>query len=235
MHEGTTQSLAFTPDFQYLVSACSLEVLNVWSIHEILDTTRDGEIAPLCSVDNAHDLGILCIDISNAVTMDGRCIRFLYCTKKFFQCICPLIDEDPLVRYYLMATSGNSNEIKTWTISSRSRPKHDNTQNVLSVMIKDTYDGHFSAVTCVRFNTIGNLLISSSLDKFVKIWNDDGSCLATLEGHTRYVNCVAFSRDTLLAASGIYIVHFTVAFVIRGKVQQVRMIKLYLCGTFLVH
>lgn len=134
-----------------------------------------------------------------------------------------------------MVTSGNSNEIKTWTISSRSRPKHEMTQKTLSVVVKDTYDGHFSAVTSVRFNSTGNSLLSSSLDKLVKIWNNDGYCVTTLEGHTRYVNCVAFSRDSLLAASGIYFVNFAVAFVIRRKVQQVPMIKLYSYGTSLVH
>lgn len=101
-----------------------------------------------------------------------------------------------------MVTSGNSNEIKIWIISSRSRPKYKTTQNTVSIVVKDSYDGHFSAVTCARFNNAGNLLLSSSLDKLVKIWNESGNCVATLEGHTRYVNCVAFSRDSLLAASG---------------------------------
>lgn len=78
MHEGTTQSLAFTPDFQYLVSACTLEVLNIWSVQDLLDTTIDEQITPVCSVDNAHDLGVLCIDISNAVTIDGKYYKLLF-------------------------------------------------------------------------------------------------------------------------------------------------------------
>lgn len=101
-----------------------------------------------------------------------------------------------------MATSGNSNEIKIWTITSYSVPKHENLQDNLSIVLKDTYDGHCSAVTCVRFNSRGNLLLSSSLDKLVKVWNENGYCVATLEGHKRYINCVAFSKDSLLAASG---------------------------------
>lgn len=101
-----------------------------------------------------------------------------------------------------MATSGNSNEIKIWTIIAHGTPKHKNSQHTLSVVLKDTYDGHCSAVTCIRYNNIGTLLLSSSLDKFVKIWNENGYCTVTLEGHKRYVNCVAFTKDSLLAASG---------------------------------
>lgn len=66
----------------------------------------------------------------------------------------------------------------------------------------DTYDGHNSSVTCIRYNTSGTFLVSCSLDKLVKIWDREGNCLASLEGHSRYVNCVAISKDSLLAASG---------------------------------
>lgn len=113
-----------------------------------------------------------------------------------------LIDEEPLVKYYKMATSGNSNEIKIWTIISRSVPKYETAQNNLTIILKDTYDGHHSAVTCVRFNNTGSLLLSSSLDKLIKLWDENGCCVATLEGHIRYVNCAAFSKDSILAASG---------------------------------
>lgn len=71
MHEGTTHSLAFSPDSQYLVSACTLEVLNIWNTEELIDTTNDEPTTPVCNVDNVHDLGVLCIDISNAIIIDG--------------------------------------------------------------------------------------------------------------------------------------------------------------------
>lgn len=72
LHEGTTQSLAFTPDSRYLVSACTMEVLNVWSVRNLIDTTKDETVVPVCSVDNVHDLGVLCVDVSNKVLADGE-------------------------------------------------------------------------------------------------------------------------------------------------------------------
>ncbi|XP_044265114.1 WD repeat, SAM and U-box domain-containing protein 1-like isoform X1 [Tribolium madens] len=180
-HEGTTTSLTFTPDSQYLISACSLEVLKIWYVQDLVDTTSDSSCCPVAKCENAHDLGVVCAEISKKITTD---------------------EDDPLIKRYTMATSGNSNEIKIWTITSKSTPKHKNTINEVAVEYCDSFDGHNSSVTCIRYTNSGAYLVSSSLDKLVKIWDEEGNCVATLRGHTRYVNCVAVSKDCLLAASG---------------------------------
>lgn len=66
----------------------------------------------------------------------------------------------------------------------------------------EVYDGHSSSITCIRYSNNGAYLVSSSLDKLVKVWDKDGACVATLEGHNRYVNCAAISKDLSLIASG---------------------------------
>lgn len=114
-----------------------------------------------------------------------------------------LSEDNPFIKHYTLASSGNSNEIKIWTITCHSKSKCDNTPNSIAISLADVYDGHCSAVTCVRYNHTGSYLASSSLDKLVKLWDNSGVCLATLEGHTRYVNCIAFSRDGNLVVSGI--------------------------------
>lgn len=44
----------------------------MWDIHELADTTNDDNACTsLAFIDNAHDMGILCIDISNAIKTDG--------------------------------------------------------------------------------------------------------------------------------------------------------------------
>lgn len=75
-HGGTTQSLAFTPDSQYLISGCTLEVIKVWYVQDLLDRTSEDEISAVAAVDNAHDLGITSMDISNIITVDGKCICY---------------------------------------------------------------------------------------------------------------------------------------------------------------
>jgi WD40 repeat protein len=71
-HEGTTQSLAFTPDSQYLISACSLEVLRVWYVQDLVDTTSDTACNPIAKCDNAHDLGVFCVDVNKTISVDGK-------------------------------------------------------------------------------------------------------------------------------------------------------------------
>lgn len=70
-HEGTTQSLAFTPDSQYLISGCTLEVIKIWHVQDLLDTTSDDLIISDVTFDNAHDLGITSMDVSNVIKIDG--------------------------------------------------------------------------------------------------------------------------------------------------------------------
>lgn len=115
------------------------------------------------------------------------------------------VDDNPLIKYYTLATCGNGNVIKIWTVTSHMKSKFSNekTSNDVQISLEDQYDGHCSAVTSVKYNSSGTYLISSSLDKLVKIWDNTGSCLCTLEGHNRYVNCVTFSRDSRLAVSGM--------------------------------
>lgn len=78
-HEGTTQSLAFTPDSQYLVSACSLEILKVWYVEDLVNTTTDSCTA-VCRLDNVHDLGIVCMDISKHIEINGIFNKISYIT-----------------------------------------------------------------------------------------------------------------------------------------------------------
>lgn len=95
--------------------------------------------------------------------------------------------------------------IKIWILTSYIKPKYstEKTLNDVQIKLEDFYDGHCSAVTCVKYNSAGTYLISSSLDKLVKIWDNAGCCVCTLEGHNRYVNCVSFSRDSCLTVSGM--------------------------------
>lgn len=53
-----------------------------------------------------------------------------------------------------------------------------------------------------RFNVAGTLLVSSSMDKTIKLWDLQGNCLKTLAEHTRYVNDLAINSDSSVLASG---------------------------------
>ncbi|CAG9853569.1 unnamed protein product [Phyllotreta striolata] len=181
-HEGTTQSLAFTPDSYYLVSACSLEMIMVWSTEHLVDTTSEASCVPVAKTDNALDMGVFCLDISKHIIFN---------------------ENNPLVRRYRLASCGNSNEIKIWTITAKSVVKQKcSALNEVTLEHFDVYDGHTSSVTCLRYTNNGDYLVSTSVDKLVKVWDGEGNCVASLQGHTRYINCVAVSKDQSLIISG---------------------------------
>ncbi|CAG9766318.1 unnamed protein product [Ceutorhynchus assimilis] len=184
-HEGTIQGLAFTSDCQFLVTACSLEVVKVWHVFDLIDTTTENGCICLARIDNIHDMGVFSIDVSKHIDVD---------------------ELNPLIRYYHMATSGVNDEIKVWTIKSKALVKNKNlTRNEVTINLNQILAGHNCSVTCVRYSNVGQYLVSSSLDKTVKVWNTNKngtSCFATLYGHQRYVNCVAFSKDSALIVSG---------------------------------
>lgn len=45
-------------------------------------------------------------------------------------------------------------------------------------------------------------MISTSLDKSIKLWDLQGTCLSTLAEHSRYINSVAINNDSTIIASG---------------------------------
>ncbi|KAH7334501.1 pre-mRNA splicing factor [Rhizoctonia solani] len=61
-----------------------------------------------------------------------------------------------------------------------------------------TWTGHTGAVSAIRlFPRTGHLLLSSSMDTKVKLWDvyQQGNCLRTFSGHTKAVKDVTFSND----------------------------------------
>ena len=59
-----------------------------------------------------------------------------------------------------------------------------------------TLEGHRDWCTFVSYNKEGNLIVSSSTDRSLKVWNvESGECIKTLKGHTNKVNSAVFSSD----------------------------------------
>ena len=57
--------------------------------------------------------------------------------------------------------------------------------------------GHTSILNSVEYNSSGNLIVTSSDDKTVRIWNaDNGDCLHVLKGHTKKVCTASFSPNS---------------------------------------
>uniref|UniRef100_A0A182VET5 U-box domain-containing protein n=1 Tax=Anopheles merus TaxID=30066 RepID=A0A182VET5_ANOME len=199
VHDEAVHTMAFSSDSDILLTACTLGNVRLYAVEN--DFAGDLSSAD-CSIDAAHDMGVLSADFCKIVHTDP--------TDK-----CSLI--------YTVATCGTDHYIKIWRIffmpsnidrSRRSRliptspQEHFAGQStiysteVMNASCVQTISAHGSSVTCVRFNPTGTLLFSCSLDKTIKIWNQQGTCLKTLSEHLRYVNCLAINSDSSVIASG---------------------------------
>ena len=67
----------------------------------------------------------------------------------------------------------------------------------MSSRIDEVLTGHKDSVNSVLWGGTGNLYTASH-DKTVKIWNDRGQCLHTLNGHAHWANHLALSTDSVL-------------------------------------
>nr|XP_019557895.2 WD repeat, SAM and U-box domain-containing protein 1-like [Aedes albopictus]XP_029725429.1 WD repeat, SAM and U-box domain-containing protein 1-like [Aedes albopictus]XP_029725431.1 WD repeat, SAM and U-box domain-containing protein 1-like [Aedes albopictus] len=199
IHDEAIHTMAFSSDSSILLTACTLGNIRFYAVEDDFEA----EISkPDCSIDAAHDMGVLSADF------------------------CKVVHTDPADNFsiiYTVATCGTDHFIKIWRLfyipanvdrSRKSRlipttpQEHFAGQStiystaVMNASCVQTIAAHGSSVTCVRFNSTGTLLISCSLDKTIKIWNQQGTCIKTLSEHSRYVNCLAINSDSTVIASG---------------------------------
>ncbi|XP_052872485.1 WD repeat, SAM and U-box domain-containing protein 1-like [Anopheles cruzii] len=199
VHDEAVHTMAFSSDSNIFLTACTLGNVRLYAV----ENNFTNELAAAdCSIDAAHDMGVLSADFCKIVHTDPT-------------------DKRSLI--YTVATCGTDHNIKIWRVffmpsnidrsrGSRLIPttpqEHFAGQSsiystvVMNASCAQTISAHGSSVTCVRFNPTGTLLFSTSLDKTIKIWNQQGTCLKTLMAHSRYVNCLAVNSNSSVIASG---------------------------------
>ncbi|MCP4696951.1 MAG: TIR domain-containing protein [Gammaproteobacteria bacterium] len=188
-HTGWVNSVAVSPDGQWLVSGSKDKTVKLWDL-------ASGECRAALQ---GHDDKVNAV----AITLDGQ--RVLSASN------------DKTIRVWdahsgkeLAVWRGHEAPVLAVTVSPDG-------QRALSGCSDDslklwhtadgeclcTFSSHSIAVWCVAISPDGKQALSGSHDNTLKLWDlDSGDCLATLEGHSDIVYSVVFTPDGHRALSG---------------------------------
>ena len=188
-HEFEVNSVALSPDGQYIVSGSSDKTIKLWDVKDrVLLHTFDDHKSGVNSVAFSPD-GQYIVSGSNDNTVklwDIDNNKLVHTFDKHEQSV-KTVSFSPDGQY--LVSGSNDKKLKLWHVEDK--------------VLLHTYDAHKSGVNSVGFSPDGQYIVSGSDDKTVKLWDVENQILLhTFKSHKARVNSVDFSTDGQYIVSG---------------------------------
>jgi WD40 repeat protein len=184
-HDGSVNSVSFSPDGQMIASASDDQTIKLWSRDGTELKTLTGHTSAITSVSFSPD-GQTIASASEDETIklwsrDGTELK----TLRGHQGTVTSVSFSPDGQ--TIASSSGDKTIKLWS--------RDGAE------IR-TLTGHTSVVTSVSFSPDGQTIASASEDGTIKLWSGDGKAIDTFNSdHSDKVHSLSFSPDSQLLAT----------------------------------
>ncbi|HLP89648.1 MAG TPA: hypothetical protein VK184_13785 [Nostocaceae cyanobacterium] len=184
-HEGSVESVAFSPDGQMIVTGIDDRTLRLWDL-------QGNPIASFFGHENSVN--------SVGFSPDGQMIvsGSWDNTVRLWD-----LQGNPIASF-----SGHELQIKSVAFSPDGQMivtgSADSTVRLWDLQGNPiaSFTGHESGVNSVAFSPDGQMIVSGSDDNTVRLWDLMGYSIASYAGHKQGVNSVAFSPDGRMIVSG---------------------------------
>ena len=201
-HQGSVDSVSFSPDGQTIISGGTDNTVKLWSREGQLLKTFKGHQDEITSVSfspipptplsKGGEGGIIATaSKDNTVKLwniNGQLLKTLNHTDTVYS-----VSFSPDGQ--TIASASGDNTVKLWNKEGK---------------LLKTLKGHTDTVYSVSFSPDGQTIASASGDNTVKLWDKEGKLLRTLKGHTDTVYSVSFSpippRGVIVTAGWDYTV-----------------------------
>ena len=93
-----------------------------------------------------------------------------------------------------IVTASSNQLIRRWNIKEALERCHEE-EEIFPIMMR-SWKGHDGPISCADFHHSGDLLVTGSSDRTVKVWNlKGGYCTHNFRGHASVVSSVVFNKD----------------------------------------
>ncbi|MGB3510123.1 MAG: WD40 repeat domain-containing protein [Microcoleaceae cyanobacterium] len=196
-HEGRVWDIEFSPDSQQVASTGADQTVKLWTRDGTNLTTfedHNSNVPDVMFSPDGQTIASAAADGAIALwQLDGTELQRLEEATSMVMSVAfsPIGASLPLGDSQLLASGGDDNLIRLWQFNPAKR----------KFLFLRSWKAHEARVWKVEFSPDSEMIVSTSANGIVKLWQPDGTLLNTLAGHSNAVWDASISPDGQMVAS----------------------------------